>query len=232
MSGWGQHPRVKLASSKPIFKLQACQRCVVVKAKKISRVHVLGSGHILRAECPERSGRMEYVALLADPDPDSKPKREKVPGDNPAYYTREKACDQLFAIEDFTVSPNPARIDHRIFFYMLGNTGPQDLPGLANATIELWANRVNFPDEPEYTVKRNLSDLKPFSVRSWDDAEYGGPLIPGINEIVGDLWFMDLGPGHGTVVLDVEAVARLPDGKVLFAFEARVLYERRGWNLP
>lgn len=33
--------------------------------------------------------------------------REKVPGDNPAYYSREKAADQLFKILDFTVSPNP-----------------------------------------------------------------------------------------------------------------------------
>lgn len=33
--------------------------------------------------------------------------RENVPGDNPAYYTREKAADQLFEIDEFTMSPNP-----------------------------------------------------------------------------------------------------------------------------
>jgi hypothetical protein len=115
-----------------------------------------------------------------------------------------------------------------MFFYMLGDTGPRNLPGLANATLELWASRVNFPDEPEYTVKRNLSDFNPFSVRNAYDFTYGGPLVPGINEIVGDLYFMDIGPGHGIVVLDMEAVARLPDERVLFAFEARVLYKLRG----
>lgn len=33
--------------------------------------------------------------------------REKVPGDNPAYYSREKKAVQLFSIEEFTISPNP-----------------------------------------------------------------------------------------------------------------------------
>lgn len=33
--------------------------------------------------------------------------REKVPGDNPAYYSREKAADQLFKISEFTISPYP-----------------------------------------------------------------------------------------------------------------------------
>jgi hypothetical protein len=32
---------------------------------------------------------------------------EKVPGDNPAYFTRVKRIDQLFDILDFEVSPYP-----------------------------------------------------------------------------------------------------------------------------
>jgi len=40
-------------------------------------------------------------------DPDLDPTREKVPGDNPAYFTREKKADQLFEIEEVTMSPNP-----------------------------------------------------------------------------------------------------------------------------
>jgi hypothetical protein len=115
---------------------------------------------------------------------------------------------------------------------LLGDTGPRNLPGLANATLELWASRINFPDEPEYRIERNLSDFKLFTVRNFYDFTYGGPLIPGLNEIVGDLWFMDMGPGHRKVVLGVEAVARLPDGRILFALEARVSYKRRGgWEL-
>ncbi|KAF2738388.1 hypothetical protein EJ04DRAFT_509561, partial [Polyplosphaeria fusca] len=33
--------------------------------------------------------------------------REKVPGDNPAYFTRVKRDEQLFVIHEFTVSPYP-----------------------------------------------------------------------------------------------------------------------------
>lgn len=46
-----------------------------------------------------------HQAALVDLDHHAE--REKVPGDNPAYYSREKAADQLFEILEFTVSPNP-----------------------------------------------------------------------------------------------------------------------------
>lgn len=36
--------------------------------------------------------------------------REKVPGDNPAYYSQIPKVDQLFRIEEFIVSLNPAHI--------------------------------------------------------------------------------------------------------------------------
>ncbi|KAF2175851.1 hypothetical protein K469DRAFT_701401 [Zopfia rhizophila CBS 207.26] len=164
-----------------------------------------------------------HQAALVDLDHHAE--REKVPGDNPAYYSREKAADQLFEILEFTVSPNPPIVDHRIFFCLRGDTGTGDLLGLADATLELWANRVNFEDEPEYTIKKNISDFKPFTVRNEDDYTYGGPLVQGINEMVGDMYLLDLGPDHGIVALDIEAVARLPDDRILFAFEARVVYE-------
>jgi hypothetical protein len=63
---------------------------------------------LLASLCCCRSTLSSHQAILAEPE--SEPKREKVPGDNPAYYSREKACDQLFRIDDFTVSPNPARM--------------------------------------------------------------------------------------------------------------------------
>lgn len=44
------------------------------------------------------------AALL---DPHHHDEREKVPGDNPAYYSRGKSVDQLLEIEEFTMSPNP-----------------------------------------------------------------------------------------------------------------------------
>ena len=43
--------------------------------------------------------------------------------------------------------------------------------------------------------------------------------------MVGDIYIFDWWPRHRPVVLDVEAVARLPDERVLFAFEGRVKYE-------
>lgn len=38
-------------------------------------------------------------------DENSRSGREKVPGDNPAYFSRLKRHDQLFWISEFTVSP-------------------------------------------------------------------------------------------------------------------------------
>lgn len=46
-------------------------------------------------------------AHLINPSLDSA--REKVPGDNTAYFTRVKKADQLFEIEEFTMSPNPVQ---------------------------------------------------------------------------------------------------------------------------
>ncbi|KAF2251914.1 hypothetical protein BU26DRAFT_246766 [Trematosphaeria pertusa] len=70
-------------------------------------------------------------------DRDHYAEREKVPGDNPAYYSREKAADQLFEILEFTIAPNPPIVEHRIFFYLRGDTGTRHLPGLADATLKL-----------------------------------------------------------------------------------------------
>jgi hypothetical protein len=60
---------------------------------------------LLASLCCCRSTLSSHQAIL-----ESDPEREKVPGDNPAYYSRERACDQLFRIDDFTVSPNPAKL--------------------------------------------------------------------------------------------------------------------------
>lgn len=118
------------------------------------------------------------------------------------------------------------RSDHRIFFYLRGDTGRHRLPGLADATLELWAHMVNRDDMPEYTIKKKISDFKPFTVRNEDDYTYGGPLIQGVNEILADMWLTAWDPeGHGTVVFDIEAVARLPDERILFAFEATLSWQ-------
>lgn len=121
---------------------------------------------------------------------------------------------------------------HRIFFYLQGTTGTQHLPGLSNATLSLSMRHQRFENsdsspvqDSNYTVTHNISDFKLFTVRKVPEFEYGGPLVPGLNEMVGDLPLLNLEPGRAVCVDDVEAVARLPDGRVLFAFEARVGYK-------
>lgn len=79
--------------------------------------------------------------------------------------------------------------------------------------------------DSNYTVTHNISDFKLFTVRRIPEFVYGGPLVPGINEMVGDLPLLNLEPGRAVCVDDVEAVARLPDERILFAFEARVWYK-------
>jgi hypothetical protein len=79
--------------------------------------------------------------------------------------------------------------------------------------------------DSNYTVTHSISDFKLFTVRKVPEFEYGGPLVPGLNEMVGDLPLLDLEPRRAVCVDDVEAVAALPDGRVLFAFEARVGYK-------
>lgn len=62
-------------------------------------------------------------------------------------------------------------------------------------------------------------------MRDAEEYAYGGPLVKGPNEIVGDFPVLHIGFDHGTMKWDIEVVARLPDDRILFAFEARVEYE-------
>lgn len=62
-------------------------------------------------------------------------------------------------------------------------------------------------------------------MRKVPEFEYGGPLVLGINEMVGDLPLLNLEPRRAVCVDDVEAIATLPDRRVLFAFKARVGYK-------
>jgi hypothetical protein len=93
------------------------------------------------------------------------------------------------------------------------------------STLEIWANRPKYPDEPAYEYKNKISDFGLFFVRDQWAPRYGGPLLEGINEIVGDFFNLQYGHDHGTVEALVRAIARLPDDRVLFAFEAWVKAE-------
>ncbi|KAF2866905.1 hypothetical protein BDV95DRAFT_598435 [Massariosphaeria phaeospora] len=162
---------------------------------------------------------------------DSSAKREKVPGTNPAYYSREKAADQLLSIDEFTMRPTPplSSRDNRIFFY-LGGSIAHEYPGLANSTLTVI---VKSPATgAEYKGTRKISEAWLVTVRR-EDGAYGGPLVVGQNELVGDqeLPFGFGHAGHGVEAVDVEVVGRLPDGRVLFGFEARVEMEQFKGNV-
>jgi hypothetical protein len=86
--------------------------------------------------------------------------------------------------------------------------------------------RINPPnkdnDEDYYFFKRKISKFRLFTVRDEMEYTYGGPFLPGPNELVGDFFMLDIDPEPGSAVWDIEVVGRLPDDKILFAFEARV----------
>jgi hypothetical protein len=73
--------------------------------------------------------------------------------------------------------------------------------------------------------KNKISNFRLFYVRDLWEGRYGGLLVEGINEMVGNYINLHFGPDHGMIEADVKVIARLPDERVLFAFEAWVSYE-------
>jgi hypothetical protein len=96
-----------------------------------------------------------------------------------------------------------------------------ELPGLADATLELSMRGNN----QTYFAKEKISQSRFFTRRAERENIYGGPFLQGTNELVGDILLWTWGHEHETVVLDIEAVAMLPDERILFAFGAKVEYE-------
>lgn len=102
--------------------------------------------------------------------------------------------------------------------------------GLEDATIEL---HINLPDhdpndEDDYFFKCKIYEFPLAPVRDPNDRIYGGSFRKGrFNEMIGDLHLLQPGlqPGHGVMDWVIEVVARLPDDRILFSFQARVTYE-------
>ncbi|KAF2501531.1 hypothetical protein BU16DRAFT_613411 [Lophium mytilinum] len=161
--------------------------------------------------CGSRDGQLVLEEPVA---------RERVPGDSPAYYTGPKKANQLFIISYFQMAPNPPTKNKRVFFYLEGYSPA--LPGLENATL---LTRAEVPDRPDiFEAEAKISDFKAVVVRR--DLSYGGPLKAGSNEVLAD--FLLWGPAMHTGNHTCEAVAKLPDGRVLFSFAATVWLEG-GW---
>ena len=74
-----------------------------------------------------------------------------------------------------------------------------------------------------YVAKNKISDFGLFTVRDEETYEYGGRLVYGSNEMVGDFfWFAYPGGHEGEyTTLDIKVVGRLPDDSVIFAFAGR-----------
>ncbi|KAF2111229.1 hypothetical protein BDV96DRAFT_603343 [Lophiotrema nucula] len=146
--------------------------------------------------------------------------QEKVPGHNPAYYTRTLAAHQLFDIDEFTLYPEPpiSYRDGRVFFYLRGTI--YDEPSeLANATLTLRAQMADEPPNPDWEFTNKIRDFKVVTVRH--DGIYGGPLTTWGNELVGVQDLFHFGHDPETTEVTIEAVARLPDERILFAFAAK-----------
>lgn len=109
--------------------------------------------------------------------------------------------------------------NRRVFFY-LGGAVTRDYPGLANSTLSIRTKFLDQPETPEYEYTNKISDFKLVTVRH--DGAYGGPLVVGGNELVGDQELFHFGSDPETSEIEIEAVAKLPDGRVLFAFEAKM----------
>lgn len=95
----------------------------------------------------------------------------------------------------------------------------REYPDLANSTLKIRAEFSN--DDYVFEMEDKISENKVVTVRHGH--QYGGPLTYGPNEIVGDLPFGRLGGGDEEVELKIEVMARLPDKRVLFAFEGKVI---------
>ncbi|KAF2815429.1 uncharacterized protein BDZ99DRAFT_567270 [Mytilinidion resinicola] len=129
--------------------------------------------------------------------------RERVPGDNPAYYTGPKKANQLFDISNFQMAPNPPTRNKRVFFWL--ESYIPALPGLENATL---LTKMKAPDRPDIIeTEAKISNFKAVVVRR--DLVYGGPLKEDGNEMLADFWLW--GPAIHTGNHMCEAVAKLPN---------------------
>ncbi|KAF1948652.1 hypothetical protein CC80DRAFT_511206 [Byssothecium circinans] len=170
---------------------------------------------------------------LQNPLNDARITREKVPGNNPAFYTLLPSKDQMFRVRELTMSPQPP-LKQRVFFYLSGFIIPKyPLPppshSLINATLTL---RMRFTDgdtespNQEWNATRKITEFPFVSVRRV--GIYGGPLLYGWNEVVGDVGLMhDPWNKVKTREVEAEAEARMgvegegEVGEVLWGFGAR-----------
>ena len=89
-----------------------------------------------------------------------------------------------------------------------------DVSGLDDARLKLSAT---LNDTKRSSAEDKLSDFPHVVVRT-HPRKYGGPLKPGSMELIGDYVFLGMFLKTGNYTFRVESW--LPDGRVLFCFEA------------
>ncbi|KAL9083742.1 MAG: hypothetical protein Q9165_008408 [Trypethelium subeluteriae] len=138
--------------------------------------------------------------------------REKLRGDNVAYYCSAPSDQQLFEIEEFTIAPNPPILEHRFFGFLMGFMPHEPEADLNNSSLQL---SMFLNDEEISRIDIGLDDEHIF--KRHDSFEYGPKIKPGRMEFLMDyLWLPDdADPG----VYKMKAESRLPDGRVLFCFD-------------
>ena len=99
----------------------------------------------------------------------------------------------------------------RFFGYLNGHV--PDVPGLDDARLKIGSELNGKKSSHE----DKLSDFPQIVVRI-DRHWYGGPLKPGLVELIGDYFFPREFVETGTYIFRLESW--LPDGRVLFCFEA------------
>ncbi|KAF2233987.1 hypothetical protein EV356DRAFT_577133 [Viridothelium virens] len=138
--------------------------------------------------------------------------RQRVPGDNSAYYAGPvPRSEQLFEIDEFDIAPNPPLPDHR-FFGFLGGIMP-DLPNLNESLL-----RFSLVKEGHVLsdFEKKFADCKMIFMRH-NRIEFIHELRPGRMEFLTDSMMLGEYAAPGIYTFRAEAV--LPDGRVLFCLE-------------
>ncbi|EOD51762.1 hypothetical protein UCRNP2_1454 [Neofusicoccum parvum UCRNP2] len=142
--------------------------------------------------------------------------RQKLLGDNDAYYCGTPWREQLFEIEEFDVAPSPPTADHRFFAFLKG--WAPDAPNLNDSVLKLTTTKDG--GEP-YVLEEKLVSYPQIILRH--NGKYGHELKPGRNELIADYVILGMFLETGNYTFTAEA--KLPDGRVLFCFESSVFLE-------
>lgn len=155
-------------------------------------------------------------------------KTEHVPGVNGnATFCTVPRSEQLFHIHFFDIAPTPVPVE-QIFFTYLRVWPIEDITGLEQAQLRITVSAElaagDLLEPAVYTIPLTtfaIDDIAHITIR-YRGGKFGGPLQPGINEILTDNWFLAMFLKTGQYTFKIEAFLREEDpeeDKYLFAFQ-------------